>query len=360
MKICEEYAALLDAYADGELSCREMERVRAHLEVCPDCRAYMDDLSAMRAAFPEAEDTPVPEGFADGVMARVAVTPQTRAAGTGGRRRMRRLWGGAAAAACVALVLHFAVSGGGVQDILTRAADGAPREAMDSGATYSVAAGASASGQESAGVSGEMENVPQSYSAMDSAGSNGDAPTGDTDSRENQPQADNGRQYALAPVPPTVEPPGLPAARAEDPGSSPAAGDEKSAAPPAAGDDEPAVPPAAGDGEPAAPPAAGDDGAPAVSPTVSAADSAVPPPDLSIRISLSAEDADLLAGHTPAADEEGRTCWLLEPEEYGTLLLMLEARNSQATVLHVPEEDAGSGLPAEKEELPAVVYLAEG
>ena len=55
MKYCEEFAALLDPYADGELSGEEAARVRAHLERCPGCRSYVDGALAIRAAFPKAE-----------------------------------------------------------------------------------------------------------------------------------------------------------------------------------------------------------------------------------------------------------------------------------------------------------------
>jgi negative regulator of sigma E activity len=75
MKNCEEYAALLDAYVDGELSPDEMARVQAHLDDCPGCRAYVDDALAIRAAFPEVEDTEVPDGFADRVMAAIQEEP---------------------------------------------------------------------------------------------------------------------------------------------------------------------------------------------------------------------------------------------------------------------------------------------
>lgn len=71
MKYCEKFAALLDPYVDGELSVEEAGRVRAHLERCPGCRSYADAALAIRAAFPEAEETAVPEGFAEGVMAAV-------------------------------------------------------------------------------------------------------------------------------------------------------------------------------------------------------------------------------------------------------------------------------------------------
>ena len=74
MKYCNDYAALLDLFVDGELTPAEMADVQAHLDGCPGCRAYVDDALAMRAAFPEVEDTVIPEGFADSVMAAVAAT----------------------------------------------------------------------------------------------------------------------------------------------------------------------------------------------------------------------------------------------------------------------------------------------
>lgn len=108
MKYCEEYAALLDPFVDGELPPEELARVRAHLETCPGCRAYVDDALAIRAAFPGAEDTEVPEGFAEGVMERVRTESRK------GRRSLRR-WTGtlAALAACCALVVMLRTGTGG-------------------------------------------------------------------------------------------------------------------------------------------------------------------------------------------------------------------------------------------------------
>ena len=71
MKYCDEFAALLDPYIDGELSPEETARVREHLRSCDGCRAYVQAALIMRDAFPEAEDTEVPEGFAEGVMAAI-------------------------------------------------------------------------------------------------------------------------------------------------------------------------------------------------------------------------------------------------------------------------------------------------
>lgn len=80
MDTCQKFAALLDLYVDGALPPAEAERVQAHLETCDVCRSYVDDIQAIRAAFPRIEDTPVPEGFADGVMAaiRAGTAPQKK------------------------------------------------------------------------------------------------------------------------------------------------------------------------------------------------------------------------------------------------------------------------------------------
>ena len=47
MKYCEEYAALLDLYVDGELSPEEMAAVQEHLDQCPDCRRYVDEILSL-------------------------------------------------------------------------------------------------------------------------------------------------------------------------------------------------------------------------------------------------------------------------------------------------------------------------
>lgn len=107
MKYCEEYAALLDLFVDGELTGPEMERVRNHLATCPGCGAYVDDALVIRAGFPDVEETAVPEGFAEGVMARVREDAAKEQKVVELRRRGFRRWMGTAAAlaACCALVI---------------------------------------------------------------------------------------------------------------------------------------------------------------------------------------------------------------------------------------------------------------
>ena len=106
MKYCENFAALLDPFVDGELSPDEMARVQAHLDGCPACRAYVDDALAIRASFPDAEDTPVPDGFAESVMARIRAEAASQAEAAP-QKKTSRPWLKALAslAACCAIVL---------------------------------------------------------------------------------------------------------------------------------------------------------------------------------------------------------------------------------------------------------------
>lgn len=102
MKYCEEYAALLDLYADAELTADEMQRVEAHLAECPACRAYVDDALAIRAAFADLEDVEIPEGFAESVCAaiRADAAPRKKAKKTAHWGRVL-----ASLAACCAIVI---------------------------------------------------------------------------------------------------------------------------------------------------------------------------------------------------------------------------------------------------------------
>lgn len=98
MKICEEYASLLDPFVDGELTGDEARRVREHLVSCASCAAYVADAMAIRAGFGDIEETQVPEGLADGVMAviRAHAAPQ--------KRNLRQLKAVASLAACAVIV----------------------------------------------------------------------------------------------------------------------------------------------------------------------------------------------------------------------------------------------------------------
>lgn len=103
MKYCEEYAALLDLFVDGELSLEEMLRVQEHLDTCPACQSYVDDALAMRAAFPDAEAEEIPVDFAAGIMSKIQASPSIVAP----KKKRKTPWVGvlASLAACCAIVI---------------------------------------------------------------------------------------------------------------------------------------------------------------------------------------------------------------------------------------------------------------
>lgn len=156
MTCCEEYAALLDLFVDGELATEEMTRVRNHLETCPGCRSYVDDVLAIRAAFPGVEDTEVPEGFAESVMERIRADA---AAGElkdrkdrKNRKNSRRRWAGTltALAACFAVALL-------VQGVPRDANDGAAPAGDVAPALYEAGA---PEAQSRTGGTDDMEAAP--------------------------------------------------------------------------------------------------------------------------------------------------------------------------------------------------------
>lgn len=150
MTYCEEFAALLDPYIDGELSPAETARVREHLRTCDGCRAYVQAALAMRDAFPEAENTPVPDGFAAGVMAAIR-------ADAAPRKRRRPRWAKTLLplAACCAIVV-LAVSG------LPRPSDTAVADNLESQAEIAAPAEAAAPDADSS----EEDTAATAYAAQ--------------------------------------------------------------------------------------------------------------------------------------------------------------------------------------------------
>lgn len=150
MTYCEEFAALLDPYIDGELSPAETARVREHLRTCDGCRAYVQAALAMRDAFPEAENTPVPDGFAAGVMAAIR-------ADAAPRKRRRPWWAKTLLplAACCAIVV-LAVSG------LPRPSDTAVADNLESQAEIAAPAEAAAPDADSS----EEDTAATAYAAQ--------------------------------------------------------------------------------------------------------------------------------------------------------------------------------------------------
>lgn len=67
----------LSAYLDDELLPGEAAKVRRHLAECPACAAELEELRAVRALLRRLSPPPVPEGFLEGLRARLAAEAAT-------------------------------------------------------------------------------------------------------------------------------------------------------------------------------------------------------------------------------------------------------------------------------------------
>ena len=103
MKKCEEFAPLLSAYFDGELTEEESAAVRAHLSECEDCRARLDEYVQLTGEMLALGEEDVPAGFTEGVMAAVRAEKAAKKPQTKKRSAWRRWMPMAACAAIVAL-----------------------------------------------------------------------------------------------------------------------------------------------------------------------------------------------------------------------------------------------------------------
>jgi anti-sigma factor RsiW len=110
---CGEYRELASAFVDEQLEGTELLRLEAHLEVCPECRAFEGGLRRFRELLRAAEAfrplrRPAP-GFAALVASRAAQPAGALVVPFPGRRPARRLsrgsWIGMAAAAAAAALL---------------------------------------------------------------------------------------------------------------------------------------------------------------------------------------------------------------------------------------------------------------
>ena len=101
---CEQMNDLLWAFLDGELTAQEEEQMHAHLEQCADCRALLEQLQTLRTSFSDLEEIPAPEGFADGVMARIRREEKNKVIPLFKRPQVRAMVG---LAACLTLFIGF-------------------------------------------------------------------------------------------------------------------------------------------------------------------------------------------------------------------------------------------------------------
>ena len=106
MKCCEQYAAALSAFVDGELSENKKEEVLSHVEHCQNCREYLSELMIVHTMFEEMPELDAPEGFSERMLERVHEEKRERS-------RHRRTWP-RVLAACFALLVVTAARAGRV------------------------------------------------------------------------------------------------------------------------------------------------------------------------------------------------------------------------------------------------------
>lgn len=173
MERCERFEELLSQRLDQPLPPQEERELEDHLDRCPRCRALTEDLEQLCGQFACLEELPAPEGFAQGVMARIralepepapAEGPEDRKEETEPtempkvvplRRPMPR-WARTAAALAACCVLGFGVYQAGLIDQISPAA----QSGESAGASDSVAAYAATAPEENEETSGAAAALP--------------------------------------------------------------------------------------------------------------------------------------------------------------------------------------------------------
>ena len=103
-KVCERVLELLNEYIDGELNESDAEFVRAHIEICPECKKVYSDLLEVERLFDEASEE-VPDGFLDSVMTKISSEKQNAAKPSKKPMVFWGKFGGVAVAAAVMLTV---------------------------------------------------------------------------------------------------------------------------------------------------------------------------------------------------------------------------------------------------------------
>lgn len=110
MSDCSKYMDLCSAMIDGEITREEKRELEAHLESCPDCAAYLEDLRWMRDAWHVLEEQG-PASLHEDIMAGIEAEAQKTVMPLEKKRRPLPVFTMlAAAAACVMLVASGSLS----------------------------------------------------------------------------------------------------------------------------------------------------------------------------------------------------------------------------------------------------------
>ena len=178
MNHCESYEPLLDAFTEGDLFMEDLVRVQQHLNNCPDCQAYVEDLLAIRAAFPTVEETEVPADFTASVMAAVAATPQATApiadaASNSKSAKKRTPWtkvlSGLAACCAIVLLAQGGLKMGGDSMATKTEEAAAPMEMCTADSITEAAVEEAAPAEEAKMAEPQMETMPESEIIHDGA-----------------------------------------------------------------------------------------------------------------------------------------------------------------------------------------------
>lgn len=181
MKCCEQYAAALSAFVDGELSENEKEEVLSHVEHCQNCREHLSELMIVHTMFEEMPELDAPEGFSERVLERVHEEKRARS-------RHRRAWP-RVLAACFALLVVTAAAWKLAPAMVS---------SNDSAADCNTSSNDTASAPAASGDT--AEDFTYSYSAVQKEGVQADASpfdTYDTEDGADDRSADASGGYAI-------------------------------------------------------------------------------------------------------------------------------------------------------------------
>ena len=172
MERCERFEELLSQRLDQPLPPQEERELEDHLARCSSCRALAADLEQLCGQFACLEELPAPEGFAQGVMARIRALEPEPAPAEGPEERkeetepqgqkvvpLRRpmpRWARTAAALAACCVLGFGVYQAGLIDQMSPAA----QSGESAGVSDSVAAYAAPAPEENEETSGAAAALP--------------------------------------------------------------------------------------------------------------------------------------------------------------------------------------------------------
>jgi anti-sigma factor (TIGR02949 family) len=66
--VCQELVEVLTEYLDGTLGAHDRARLEAHLAVCDDCQAYLDEFKATIVLADRAKDQELPADLRNNLM----------------------------------------------------------------------------------------------------------------------------------------------------------------------------------------------------------------------------------------------------------------------------------------------------